>query len=488
MVAYPDEMENNNPVFSVSNHFTALTLHPSASVEEKKVPVIPQTPGGFSLASHDSLATLTSVSSEPDLHVMAKPETSCTIAFQVAVPFFLAGLGTIGAGLVLGRVQHWVVFQEVSALFILVPALLGLKGNLDMCLASRLSTLANLGKMDSWKEIWTMVLGNLALVQIQATVAAIIVSIFAVAVASITEGSFNFNDAILLSASSITTATSSCFTLDLVMIAVIIFSQRYKLNPDNVATPLAASIGDVVSITLLANISSAFFTIHDTQSWISILIIALYLALLPLWIFVVFRNKYTRPVLTSGWIPVLSALLISGLGGLVLDSAVDRFKDFVVFQPIINGIGGNLVSVQASRISTMLHQTSLIGIIPPHTKMWASPWSALITGLPHAQTARILILLSVTGQTVFIFVADYIHSEKVTLSAEFVASYLVASSLQIMLLLYLAHLFIHAMWRRKMDPDNSAIPFLTSIGDLVGSGFLAVAFIFLQSINRPYEG
>ncbi|XP_066995381.1 solute carrier family 41 member 1 isoform X2 [Anabrus simplex] len=428
MVAYPDEMENNNPVFSVSNHFTALTLHPSASVEEKKVPVIPQTPGGFSLASHDSLATLTSVSSEPDLHVMAKPETSCTIAFQVAVPFFLAGLGTIGAGLVLGRVQ------------------------------------------------------------IQATVAAIIVSIFAVAVASITEGSFNFNDAILLSASSITTATSSCFTLDLVMIAVIIFSQRYKLNPDNVATPLAASIGDVVSITLLANISSAFFTIHDTQSWISILIIALYLALLPLWIFVVFRNKYTRPVLTSGWIPVLSALLISGLGGLVLDSAVDRFKDFVVFQPIINGIGGNLVSVQASRISTMLHQTSLIGIIPPHTKMWASPWSALITGLPHAQTARILILLSVTGQTVFIFVADYIHSEKVTLSAEFVASYLVASSLQIMLLLYLAHLFIHAMWRRKMDPDNSAIPFLTSIGDLVGSGFLAVAFIFLQSINRPYEG
>ena len=36
--------------------------------------------------------------------------------------------------------QHWTVFTEVSEVFILVPALLGLKGNLEMTLASRLST------------------------------------------------------------------------------------------------------------------------------------------------------------------------------------------------------------------------------------------------------------------------------------------------------------------------------------------------------------
>ena len=36
--------------------------------------------------------------------------------------------------------QHWKVFNEISEIFILVPALLGLKGNLEMTLASRLST------------------------------------------------------------------------------------------------------------------------------------------------------------------------------------------------------------------------------------------------------------------------------------------------------------------------------------------------------------
>ena len=68
------------------------------------------------------------------------------------------------------------------------------------------------------------------------------------------------------------------------------------------------------------------------------------------------------------------------LGGLVLSQAVDVLKGFLIFQPIINGIGGNLVSVQASRISTTLHQTSLMGILPPHSTMCVTPWKALFKG------------------------------------------------------------------------------------------------------------
>lgn len=68
------------------------------------------------------------------------------------------------------------------------------------------------------------------------------------------------------------------------------------------------------------------------------------------------------------------------MGGLVLDKALEEFPGFVVFQPIINGIGGNLVSVQASKISTMLHQSSILGIIPSHTKILEYPWRALVRG------------------------------------------------------------------------------------------------------------
>ncbi|TMW40164.1 hypothetical protein DOY81_014756 [Sarcophaga bullata] len=141
------------------------------------------------------------------------------------------------------------------------------------------------------------------------------------------------------------------------------------------------------------------------------------------------------------------------MGGLVLDAAVEVFHGFVVFQPIINGIGGNLVSVQA---------------------------------IPYARTARLLICLSIPGNILFIFVADYIHMSQSTITWVFAFSYLLASLIQLMLLLYIAHIIVHAMWKWKIDPDNSSIPYLTALGDLLGSSLLALAFIFLLSINKEY--
>ncbi|XP_032582639.1 solute carrier family 41 member 1 isoform X1 [Drosophila sechellia] len=415
-----------------------------------------------------------------------KQEKWTTILLQVSIPFFLAGIGTIGAGIVLGRVEKWYVFKNVSELFILVPALLGLKGNLDMCLASRLSTQVNLGNMTSRQGVIRMIVGNIALVQVQATVASFLVAMFAVSVGAAMTGDFYFENMMLLTASAMFTATSSCFVLDFVLVAVILFSQKYRLNPDNLATPLAASIGDVVSISLLSFIASLLYDNIKTHLWITFIVVTCYLVLLPMWVMIVLRNEYTRPVLKSGWVPVLSALCISGLGGLVLDAAVEVFNGFVVFQPIINGIGGNLVSVQASKISTMLHQSSIIGIIPPHTQIFEWPWRALFKGVPYAKTARILIAMSIPGNVLFIFAADYINYSTSTVTWVFVLSYLTASLVQVMLLLYIAHIIVHAMWKWKIDPDNSAIPYLTALGDLLGSSLLAVAWLFTMSVGMQY--
>lgn len=98
------------------------------------------------------------------------------------------------------------------------------------------------------------------------------------------------------------------------MIAVIMISYRFKMNPDNLATPLAASIGDVVSISILSFVASEFFIrLSANETWMLYVVLGFFFALLPIWIMIVLRNKYTSSVLKSGWVPIISALLISGL-------------------------------------------------------------------------------------------------------------------------------------------------------------------------------
>jgi len=45
------------------------------------------------------------------------------------------------------------------------------------------------------------------------------------------------------------------------MMIVIIGSHRCKINPDNIATPIAASLGDLTTLAILASIGGFLFKI-----------------------------------------------------------------------------------------------------------------------------------------------------------------------------------------------------------------------------------
>lgn len=59
---------------------------------------------------------------------------------------------------------------------------------------------------------------------------------------------------------------------------------------------------------------------------------------------------------------------------------MSNFKGIAVFQPVINGVGGNLVAVQASRISTSLHRDSRLGKLPHYaSSVCLNPFSVFCT-------------------------------------------------------------------------------------------------------------
>lgn len=63
-----------------------------------------------------------------------------------------------------------------------------------------------------------------------------------------------------------------------------------------------------------------------------------------------------------------------------------------------------------------------------------------------------------------------------------------AVTMQVGILLYVASLMVRWLWRRGLDPDNFSIPYLTALGDLLGTGFLALSFRLIVMISSTQTG
>lgn len=113
---------------------------------------------------------------------------------------------------------------------------------------------------------------------------------------------------------------------------------------------------------------------RNTMYALQAIVLLCFLLSTVVWINVASKNTITLEVLKNGWYIILIAMVISSSGGYVLKFAVQRFKTLAAFQPVINGVGGNLVAVQASKISTYLHRFGKIGQLPANTLLtYANP-------------------------------------------------------------------------------------------------------------------
>lgn len=69
--------------------------------------------------------------------------------------------------------------RRIDELVILIPVILNLKGNLEMNLSARLGTAANTGAIEVEGVKREIVIGNLILLQVQATVVSFVATCFA---------------------------------------------------------------------------------------------------------------------------------------------------------------------------------------------------------------------------------------------------------------------------------------------------------------------
>lgn len=309
--------------------------------------------------------------------------------------------------------QAWRVFIRIEELFILVPILLNLKGNLEMNLAARFSTSANIGELDLRATRRSLVLGNLALLQVQALIVSLISGLlaFALGVASRrgvhhalqhpVHGSGSdeaaalrggYFEALLVLCVSMLAASLSSGVLGSFMCSLVILCRRFRVNPG--ALPFfprrlfclltssshrqhrhTSRIGTrrhgdprhhrrsqqflhpVHGFVLnLASKEDPFsLLLQPAGTIISTLVFIALLVAVAFNTFITFRNAYVQELLTIGWGPLFAAMAISSGSGVVLKTYINDFPGFGLVSTALNALSGAAGSIFVSRISTSLH-------------------------------------------------------------------------------------------------------------------------------------
>ncbi|XP_012513835.1 PREDICTED: solute carrier family 41 member 3 [Propithecus coquereli] len=216
---------------------------------------------------------------------------------------------------------------------------------------------------------------------VQATVVGLLAAVAALLLGAASREELDLARVELMCASSMLTAFLAAFALGTLMVCIVIGARKLGVNPDNIATPVAASLGDLITLSILALVSNFFYGRKDSRSLMPLVCVGL-LALTPLWLLVAKQSPPVVKILKFGWVPIVLAMLVSSFGGLILSKTVSKqqYKGMAVFAPIICGVGGNLVAIQTSRISTYLHLGSTPGVLPFRMKkLWPNPCSTFCT-------------------------------------------------------------------------------------------------------------
>merc|ERR550532_3450006 len=156
-----------------------------------------------------------------------------------------------------------------------------------------MSTASNLGHLDDPKVAISTIFGNLVLVQCQGIVVGFLASLCGLAMGWLPIAKAHYEQALLLCASAIVTASLASFVLALIMVIVIVLARKFRCNPDNIATPIAASLGDVTTLGLLAWIADILYNDLEKELFTAHIIIGGYFLILPLFLYLAWNNKHT---------------------------------------------------------------------------------------------------------------------------------------------------------------------------------------------------
>ncbi len=396
------------------------------------------------------------------LQAVAGPDTGS--ARQGFFALLISSGGDLLAGVILGSILS--TLEELPGLMVLIPAAIGMRGNIFGALGSRLGTSILTGTFAMSRRRSTLVGQNL----LSAVTLTFVVSLALAALAKSIALAFHLSSISLLDlvvismvGGVISSAVVLCITL-----AVAAASARKGWDMDSVAAPLITAAGDMVTLP------SLFLATYC----IGIPILSPALALFTGGIAVASLVAVARsglPLLKRIVAESLPILLIAGtidiIAGVTIEKRLAAFTTLpallVLVPPFLTKTGA-LGGILAARLSSKLH----LGLIEPTAR---PPRAARAEfRLIAAFAVPVFTLLAVSADLVSLLLGLESPGALRMLGISLLGGLLAMTAC-----LAITYYGAIAAYRLGLDPDNHGIPLVTSSMDLIGALSLIFAILMM---------
>ncbi|AHL22592.1 magnesium transporter [Thermococcus nautili] len=368
-------------------------------------------------------------------------------AFLLSFPaLFLCLIFDFVGGAVLGK--NWgTVMSYFPILVFIMPGLMDLRGNIFSALASRFTTKLNLGLIDSVRdpEVTTQIVMAILSSKIPLIVLWV-VGLFLV-------HNFVQDVVVLLMVVASAIFIGVILGYGTALITIIPFKKGY--DPDLIAAPLISSIADL--ITMPTMVYFALLYLHHERAFYALSFTMLALLVL-LALKARFKGEHRRAFGELAAIIGAMALIETVTGGLLVtyEKIINAVIIVSVMWPSVNDSMGNFGSIIAAKVSTKIH---LEGVEAVKSRETLYDFLSLLILAPIIGYLTNLISTWV--------VVHYIH-RPARILWNFVLGFPAIILVAMLIGLVVAILADKYNW----DPDNVAIPVVTTLSDVIGTMFL----------------
>lgn len=384
---------------------------------------------------------------------------------QSFVALVLNSSTSLVAGAFLGGLTD--TFEQYPGLLVLVPAAIGLRGNIFGSFGNRLSTAIHTGTF-RWSLRREAVLGQNVLGSMLLTMGmSLALAVVAKAIA-LGLGLEESIDLLSLATVSIVGGVLGSIVVLAASLGLTAGAVRFGWDLDNVTAPLVSTLGDVLTLPALY-LATLLLGIHLVSPTIGVVLVALSVAGLTLgWRA---TTEGLRRIIHESVPVLLVAGCVSAGAGVALQTSFDRFAALpalLVLVPAHLSSAGALGGILSGKLSSKL----FLGLVSPE-------------GRPNREARRDIRLTLLLAMPIYVFngvgaqiVAGALGQDSPGLP-QMVAVSLIGGALAMAFVVAVAYYGTIAAYNTGVDPDTYGIPIVSSSVDFVGAFTLVWAITLL---------